>query len=656
MSEEERQAKKKELKKEKRDEEFKKRRQKVNTDTEGNTLTNSPGQTFKRGEQITGTEAPDTDMRTGERIYGDEEDQFGNPVSSLRFGAGLLVEIFGNVGLDALQAASTLTGPAGLTATTAIQSGGSAFFNYLNQKIRGEKEINKGEMAAASAASLIPGLQPFRAATKAGRFYKGILRGGTTGVIDVTGTKLGRGEEVTPTDIVAGFGMGGTIGSIYGIKDGGEALKALKNKINKGTAFVSDQLNLDGTISRIVPEEPLEPASMFAAKTEQPSFDDELNRRYKEINNPDSYITDRADPDFGKLKSEVTPVRAAQAAADKKIYDAEKLELDKKFIMEHPLGLDNLVPDDTILDLKKESRQVAALMWDINYPFEDKKGFRYFDQQIREAMERQFPGQDLKLRSHHLNPLKSGAAMLNGLSMEDRAEATARLLDEFGLVGGNSPFQNTVLPREIHNEVHRFLSRFSTRYLSEIGDPQLDNSFYRLSLEGRMPMLKRYAQMIRKSEELIFSLMQAQNIASGAVDTVVTPETATEILSRIPTNTTETTFRFLRDAYDGIKKDLLKELGDDTMGIGGGTNINIAPEGADLKTIRKFEKMQANPQKYVASDDEYRSMALDRIFKFKRLRQLDIFETRESLRAEIARIAKRLKQEDLSPNRGRFRK
>ena len=384
--------------------------------------------------------------------------------------------------------------------------------------------------------------------------------------------------------------------------------------------------------------------------------DDELNKRYQEINNPDSYITDPLNPDYGKLKSEIEPIRAAEAASDKKIYDAEKLKLDKKFIMEHPLGLDNLVPDETILDLKKESRQVAALMWDINYPFEDKKGFRYFDQEIRKAMEKQFPGQDLKLRSHHLNPLKSGAAMLNGLSMEDRAEATARLLDEFGLVGGNSPFQNTVLPREIHNEVHRFLSRFSTRYLSEIGDPQFDNSFYRLSLEGRMPMLKRYAQMIRQSEELIFTLMQAQNIASGAVDTVVTPEVASNILSKIPTNTTDTTFKFLQDAYDDIKTDILERLGEDTIGIGGGTDINIAPKGATLKTRRKFGKLQTNPEKFVASDDEYRSMALDRIFKFRRSRQLDIFETDESLRAEIAKIAKRLKQEDLDPSRGRFRK
>jgi len=215
--------------------------------------------------------APDRDMRTGEPIYDPETDQFGNPVSNLRFGAGLLVEIFGNVGLDALQAASTLTGPAGLAATTSLQSGGSAFFNYLNQKIRGEKKINQGEMAAASAASLIPGLAPFKAATKAGRFYKGILRGGTTGVIDVTGTKLGKGEEVTTTDLAAGFTMGGTIGSIYGIKDGGEAFKALKNKVNTGKALILDeiapQVNPDGTISRRIPQvEELKPATAFAIK------------------------------------------------------------------------------------------------------------------------------------------------------------------------------------------------------------------------------------------------------------------------------------------------------------------------------------------------------------------------------------------------------
>ena len=577
------------------------------------------------------------DMKQGDFLQDPEE------YNSLRLGASITTE----VGLNLLLDVFSFAPPA--------QAVGSAWINYLAQKIRGEKDINKLEMAAASIASQIPLIGSLKGVTKAGKFGKSVARGALSGAIEETGYSLGRGEEADP---FAGALFGGIVGGVFNARNAPAAFDAIKAKLNTGSSDLLNKLSVpEGTLGRgIDTPNDFQPASKFAAKTEQPSFDDELNRRYKEINNPDSYITDRADPDFGKLKSEVQPLRAAQSAADKKIYDAEKLKLDKKFIMEHPLGLDNLVPDETILDLKKESRQVAALMWDINYPFEDKKGFRYFDQEIRKAMEKQFPGQDLKLRSHHLNPLKSGAAMLNGLSMEDRAEATARLLDEFGLVGGNSPFQNTVLPREIHNEVHRFLSRFSTRYLSEIGDPQFDNSFYRLSLEGRMPMLKRYAQMIRQSEELIFTLMQAQNIASGAVDTVVTPEVASNILSKIPTNTTDTTFKFLQDAYDDIKIDILERLGEDTIGIGGGTDINIAPKGATLKTRRRFGKLQTNPEKFVASDSEYRSMALDRIFKFRRSRQLDIFETDESLRAEISKIAKRLKQEDLDPRRGRFRK
>ena len=95
-----------------------------------------------------------------------------------------------------------------------------------------------------------------------------MLRGGTAGAIDITGTKLGKGEEVTTTDLAAGFGMGATFGTIYGIKDGGEAFKALKNKVNLGKALVLDeiapQVNLDGTISRrIVQEEPLEPTTFL---------------------------------------------------------------------------------------------------------------------------------------------------------------------------------------------------------------------------------------------------------------------------------------------------------------------------------------------------------------------------------------------------------
>ena len=193
------------------------------------------------------------DMEEGDYLQDPELNKFA-------VAGGLLVEIFGNVALDAGGAALDLVAPG---VGTAIQAPGSAFFNWANQKIRGEKEINQGEVYAASVASLIPGLQPFKAATKAGRFYKGVLRGGTTGVIDTIGVRAGRGEEITTTDLTLGAVGGGLLGSVYGIRDGGEAFKALKNKINRGTAFVADELNLDSTISRITPEEPLEPTTFL---------------------------------------------------------------------------------------------------------------------------------------------------------------------------------------------------------------------------------------------------------------------------------------------------------------------------------------------------------------------------------------------------------
>ena len=227
MSEEERQAKKKELKKEKRDEEFKKRRQKVNTDTEGNTLTNSPGQTFKRGEQITGTEAPDTDMRTGERIYGDEEDEFGNPVyNPYRLGASITTEIGLNLLLDVFSAAPP------------VQAVGSAWINYLAQKIRGETDINKLEMTAASIASQIPLLGSFKGATQAGKFGKGVLQGAVTGAIEETGYSLGRGEEANIPEAAL---FGATVGGIFNSRNAPDFFDSIKGKLTKNTPLVTPQ-------------------------------------------------------------------------------------------------------------------------------------------------------------------------------------------------------------------------------------------------------------------------------------------------------------------------------------------------------------------------------------------------------------------------------
>ena len=184
MSEEERQELKRKLKKEKRDAERKKRESKPTTDADGNTVTNSPGQDFKGGEQVTGTTIPDKDMRTGAPIFDEETDEFGNP----KYAESITFEVGANVALD--KATSLLLGAPvpGARALYALANiGGSGIINYIAQRIRGT-EFSLGELATASGLSLVPGAT--QAKTVRGALTKGTLRGAATGATQVTAESL----------------------------------------------------------------------------------------------------------------------------------------------------------------------------------------------------------------------------------------------------------------------------------------------------------------------------------------------------------------------------------------------------------------------------------------------------------------------------------
>ena len=209
-------------------------------DSEGSTITRGPGQVFKGGTPDVGSEPPDVDMRTGERIYGDEEDEFGNPVyNPYRLGASITTEIGLNLLLDIFSAAP----PA--------QAVGSAWINYLAQKIRGETNINKLEMTAASIASQIPLLGSLKGATKAGKFGKGVLQGAVTGAIEETGYSLGRGEEADP---FGGAIFGGIVGGAFNARNAPAAFDAIKAKLNTGSSDLLNKLAVpQGTLDDFTP-------------------------------------------------------------------------------------------------------------------------------------------------------------------------------------------------------------------------------------------------------------------------------------------------------------------------------------------------------------------------------------------------------------------
>ena len=193
-------------------------------DKEGSTVTRGPGQVFTGGKDT--VEVPDRDMRTGQLIPNETElDQFGNP----RLAASIATEIGLNLLLDVFSFAP----PA--------QAVGSAWINYLAQKIRGEKDINKLEMTAASIASQIPLLGSFKGATKAGRFGKGVVQGAVTGGIEETGYSLGRGEEVNLPEAML---FGATTAGIFNAKNAPDAFKAIKSKIETGSDALLNEIGV----------------------------------------------------------------------------------------------------------------------------------------------------------------------------------------------------------------------------------------------------------------------------------------------------------------------------------------------------------------------------------------------------------------------------
>jgi hypothetical protein len=133
----------------------------------------------------------------------EEEKSWRDARSGVRTGLGLGFEIAANTGLDAF---SFVPGS---------QQAGSAFINYLAQKIRGG-EVSKGEILAAAATSQIPGLAQAKALTRAGRFYRSAVKGGISGGVTTTSMSLvDEGELPSFGEFATGVTAGGVMGGAF---------------------------------------------------------------------------------------------------------------------------------------------------------------------------------------------------------------------------------------------------------------------------------------------------------------------------------------------------------------------------------------------------------------------------------------------------------
>lgn len=240
--------------------------------------------------------------------------------------------------------------------------------------------------------------------------------------------------------------------------------------------------------------------------------DSELMRRYKEINNPDSYITDKSDPDYGRLKSEVFAEREEisrrqeierqrnliiEAKGDNLLSMLTNDELQKVFPKSYRSFYNKLKPDKKgrFVDLRRKFniKKIREM-----YPGDENEDFRRtvfalaadprFSSTTFTKTRKQLIGEWLEglddiqerifaetqntktLEAHHVNSIRHVASLFDGLDFNERIILRNRLLENMFPVG-NNPDNLVLLNDKIHDEIHRQLDtqigKFAEKFIDE---------------------------------------------------------------------------------------------------------------------------------------------------------------------------------------------
>ena len=240
--------------------------------------------------------------------------------------------------------------------------------------------------------------------------------------------------------------------------------------------------------------------------------DSELMRRYKEINNPDSYITDKSDPDYGRLKSEVFAEREEisrrqeierqrnliiEAKGDNLLNMLSDEELRIVFPKSYRSFYNKIKPDKKgrFVDLRRKfDLQKIRKM----YPGDENEDFRRtvfalaadprFSSTTYTKARKQLIGEWLEglddiqerifaetqntktLEAHHVNSIRHVASLFDGLDFNERIILRNRLLENMFPVG-NNPDNLVLLNDKIHDEIHRQLDtqigKFAQKFIDE---------------------------------------------------------------------------------------------------------------------------------------------------------------------------------------------
>lgn len=280
--------------------------------------------------------------------------------------------------------------------------------------------------------------------------------------------------------------------------------------------------------------------------------DDELNELYKKRNNPDFYVTDIADPNYGKFipdleqeakakqkgEGDPTGIRSEQVFGNRSYWENLPKRSQNLFLKA------GLSEDQAIFFLRNfdnVSRDQAAALQDPDYT---SASFELMKKELLPGFLEEMKGvKNLKPQLDHINQLHAALPLYDGTTFSERKKLNQIVLGE-GIYAGHSPGNLQFLDQRVHVVKSNYFNDLVGKNGEKFFGPKDLSTF-----EGKVKAAKEYAAIVKNSYKIVEDANKA-NKALYKQD--LTPEEVTGLLFEINPYT-KYTIRDLKRIIEELK-------------------------------------------------------------------------------------------------------